>query len=282
MEFGTINEGVRNVWEGNFGLHPRVVLQKLPRCATLVGDETAQRTGLRSSSIYMKAVAIVSGGLDSVTLAHSLAKEADHLHLISFDYGQKHKRELEFAKRAANRLEATWTLIDLSAAGLGTLLGGSALTDPQVAVPDGHYAAENMKVTIVPNRNAIMLAIACAAAESDGAGIVGLAVHAGDHFIYPDCRPEFVAAFEEMERLAMARPDLRIAAPFLTKTKAQIVQLGAGLGVPFDQTWSCYKGGDLHCGACGTCVERREAFQLAGVEDPTSYRRSPAGAQAGG
>ena len=282
VESGAINEGVRIAWRGNFGLHPRVVLQKLPHCATLVRDETAQRTRLRTSSIYVKAVAIVSGGLDSVTLAHSLAQEADHLHLISFDYGQKHKRELEFAKRAANRLEATWTLIDLSAAGLGTLLGGSALTDPQVAVPDGHYAAENMKVTIVPNRNAIMLAIACAAAESDGAGIVGLAVHAGDHFIYPDCRPEFVAAFEEMERLAMARPDLRIAAPFLTKTKAQIVQLGARLGVPFEQTWSCYKGGDLHCGTCGTCVERREAFQLAGVEDPTAYLPSSAGAQAGG
>src|SRR5216684_1431024 len=148
--------------------------------------------------------------LESLTLAHSLAQEASHLHLISFDYGQKHKRELEFAKRAADRLGAVWTLIDLSAAGLGALLVGSALTDSTIAVPDGHYAAETMKVTIVPNRNAIMLAIACAAAESDEAAVVGLAVHAGDHFIYPDCRPEFVAAFEAMERLAMDKADLRI------------------------------------------------------------------------
>jgi 7-cyano-7-deazaguanine synthase len=230
----------------------------------------------------VKAVAIVSGGLDSVTLAHSLAQEASRLHLISFDYGQKHKRELEYAKRAADRLGAVWTLIDLSAAGLGAVLVGSALTDSAIAVPDGHYAAESMKVTIVPNRNAIMLAIACAAAKSDGAAVVGLAVHAGDHFIYPDCRPEFVAAFEAMERLAMDEPDLRIEAPFLTKTKAEIVHLGASLGVPFGQTWSCYKGGELHCGTCGTCVERREAFELAGVEDPTIYTPSTAGVHAGG
>jgi 7-cyano-7-deazaguanine synthase len=211
-----------------------------------------------------------------------MAQEADLLHLISFDYGQKHKKELEFAKRAADRLGAVWTLIDLSTTGLTTLLGGSALTDPEILVPDGHYAAESMKVTIVPNRNAIMLAIACAAAESDDAALVGLAVHAGDHFIYPDCRPEFVAAFEAMERLAMDRSDLRIEAPFLTKTKAQIVQLGVSLGVPFDQTWSCYKGGDVHCGTCGTCVERREAFELAGVRDPTTYMPLTAGARVGG
>jgi 7-cyano-7-deazaguanine synthase len=258
------------------------VLQKLRQCATLAGDEIVQRTRLQNCWIYVKAVAIVSGGLDSVTLAHSLAQEANRLHLISFDYGQKHKRELEFAQRAAERLGAVWTLIDLSAAGLGALLVGSALTDSAIAVPDGHYAAETMKVTIVPNRNAIMLAIACAAAESDGAAVVGLAVHAGDHFIYPDCRPEFVAAFEAMERLAMDKPALRIEAPFLTKTKAEIVQLGASLGVPFEQTWSCYKGGELHCGTCGTCVERREAFELAGVKDPTTYVPSPAGAHLGG
>jgi 7-cyano-7-deazaguanine synthase len=255
------------------------VLQKLRHCATLAGDETARRSGLRSYSIYVKAVAIVSGGLDSVTLAHSMAREVNHLHLISFDYGQKHRKELEFAQRAAVRLGAVWTLIDLGTAGLGKLLLGSALTDSSIAVPDGHYAAQTMKVTIVPNRNAIMLAIACAAAESDGAEAVGLAVHAGDHFIYPDCRPEFVAAFEVMERLAMDRPDLRIEAPFLTKTKVQIVQLGASLGVPFEQTWSCYKGGELHCGTCGTCVERREAFEHAGVEDPTTYMASLTGAQ---
>lgn len=227
----------------------------------------------------MRAVAIVSGGLDSVTLAHALARDADHLHLISFDYGQKHRKELDYARRTAARLGGKWTLIDLAAAGLGALLAGSALTDDAVVVPDGHYAEETMRVTIVPNRNAIMLSIACAAATSEGADVVGAAVHAGDHFIYPDCRPEFVRAFEAMERLAMDMPRLRIEAPFLTKTKSEIVTIGAALGVPFDETWSCYKGGTIHCGTCGTCVERREAFVLAGVNDPTNYLESPEAAK---
>lgn len=230
----------------------------------------------------MRAVAIVSGGLDSVTLAHVLSAQSDDLHLISFDYGQKHRRELEFARAAATRLGAEWTLIDLAAAGLGKLLIGSALTDVKVAVPDGHYAEESMKVTIVPNRNAIMLSIACAAASSEGADVIGVAVHGGDHFIYPDCRPEFIKAFETMERLAMDLPRLRIEAPFLDKTKADIVKTGSQLGVPYEETWSCYKGGELHCGTCGTCVERREAFQLAGVSDPTPYFESPAAAKARG
>jgi 7-cyano-7-deazaguanine synthase len=216
-------------------------------------------------------VAIVSGGLDSVTLAHHLARRVDEIHLVSFDYGQKHVKELGYAERAARRLRANWTVIDLAAAGLTKLLSGSALTEDHIPVPDGHYAAETMKVTIVPNRNAIMLAIACAAAASEGAGIVAAAVHAGDHFIYPDCRPEFVHAFEAMERLAMDMPQLQIEAPFLTRTKAEIVRIGSDLGVPFEETWSCYKGGELHCGTCGTCVERREAFSVAGVSDPTAY-----------
>lgn len=219
----------------------------------------------------MKAVAIVSGGLDSVTLAYHLARRVDQLHLISFNYGQKHVKELGYAERTARRLGANWTAIDLAAAGVTKLLGGSALTEDRIPVPDGHYAADTMKVTIVPNRNAVMLAIACAAASSEGAGIVAVAVHAGDHFIYPDCRPEFVRAFEAMERLAMDMPQLRVEAPFLTSTKADIVRIGADLGVAFEETWSCYKGAELHCGTCGTCVERREAFTLTGIRDPTEY-----------
>jgi 7-cyano-7-deazaguanine synthase len=228
-----------------------------------------------SVALAVRAVAIVSGGLDSVTLAHLLAREGCELHLLSFDYGQRHRKELEFAERAATRLGATWTVINLEAAGLTGLLKGSALTDGSVEVPDGHYAADTMKVTIVPNRNAIMLAIACAAAESHGADVVEVAVHAGDHFIYPDCRPEFIKAFEAMERLAMDKPGLRIEAPFLNRSKADIVRIGADLEVPFHETWSCYKGGHIHCGACGTCIERREAFRMAGVMDPTSYIEEP-------
>jgi 7-cyano-7-deazaguanine synthase len=217
------------------------------------------------------AVAIVSGGLDSAVLAYLLRAEARPLHVLSFDYGQRHRKELGYAKRIAEAVLATWTVVDLRAAGIRRLLVGSALTDEAVEVPDGHYAAESMRVTIVPNRNAMMLAIACAALGASGAGSVAIAVHAGDHPIYPDCRPNFVRAFEAMERLAMGMPEFQIEAPFLTKTKTDIVKLGAELGVPFDETWSCYKGGRLHCGTCGTCVERREAFALAGVNDPTKY-----------
>jgi 7-cyano-7-deazaguanine synthase len=121
-----------------------------------------------------------------------------------------------------------------------------------------------------------MLAVACAAAGGSKAEAVALAVHAGDHPIYPDCRPDFIASFEAMERIAMeGMAQITILAPFLNRTKADIVRLGAELGVPFEGTWSCYKGGQIHCGACGTCFERREAFQLAGVADPTPYAAQP-------
>jgi 7-cyano-7-deazaguanine synthase len=210
--------------------------------------------------------------MDSVTLAHHLAREGFALDLLSFDYGQRHRRELAYAEATAKRVGASWHLIDLAAAGIQALLAGSALTDPTVEVPDGHYAAPSMAITVVPNRNAVMLAVAYAAADSWGADAVALAVHGGDHFIYPDCRPEFVAAFQEMERLAIGKePTIELLAPFSTKTKADLVTIGTQLGVPFGETWSCYKGGELHCGLCGTCFERREAFDLAGVPDPTTY-----------
>lgn len=222
----------------------------------------------------MRAIAIVSGGLDSVTLAHTLKAEGYDLHLLSFDYGQRHAKELDFAQRCAETLGAQWSLVDLST--VTPLMAGSALTDT-VPVPHGHYAAENMRVTVVPNRNAVMLAIAYAAAVSEQADIVATGVHSGDHFIYPDCRPEFVQAFDAMERLATrgyAAPGLRLYAPFVAMTKADIVRRGAVLGVDYSATWSCYKGGAVHCGTCGTCVERKEAFALAGVSDPTIYQET--------
>ena len=219
----------------------------------------------------MKAIAIVSGGMDSVTLAYLLASQGHTLHLLSFDYGQRHVKELEYARRCAADLGADHTVIDLST--LTPLLRGSALTD-DIDVPEGHYAAPNMRLTVVPNRNAIMLAIAFAAAVADGAAIVATGVHAGDHPIYPDCRPEFIEAFDRMERHATdgyAVDGLHLYAPFVNMSKADIVTLGAALLVPYENTWSCYKGDTAHCGVCGTCVERREAFQLAGVTDPTRY-----------
>lgn len=232
-----------------------------------------------------KAVSLISGGMDSVTLAYLLHTEGYDLHLLSFDYGQRHKKELEYSERIAKVLSAEFDIVRLGVAqgehGYTEMLGpalfsGSSLTDQTVEVPDGHYAEETMKATIVPNRNAIMLSIAYGVAVAESASLVAFAAHSGDHAIYPDCRPEFVEALEQALKLGNAwgsalgeAPDLR--GPFLLKSKAEIVTVGTELGVPFEKTWTCYKGGKIHCGRCGTCVERKEAFMLAGVEDPTAY-----------
>ena len=223
-------------------------------------------------SASKRAIAIVSGGMDSVTLAYLLTSEGYDLHLLSFDYGQRHRKELEFAARCAAQLGAQHDVVDLSS--LTSLLKGSALTDAGVAVPDGHYAQENMRITVVPNRNAMMLSIAFAVAVAEGAVVVGAGIHAGDHTIYPDCRPAFARAFDAMQHLAVegfGDVTLRLYTPFVDVTKANIVTIGHRLGVAYELTWSCYKGGEVHCGTCGTCVERREAFELAGVPDPTRY-----------
>jgi len=219
-----------------------------------------------------KAVAIVSGGLDSVTLAYHLADQGFALHLLSFDYGQRHKKELDYARLCAKRLNAAHDIVDLS--GFTRLIGGSALTDENIEVPEGHYAAPNMAITVVPNRNAIMLALAYGAAVNENAQRVAIGVHGGDHFVYPDCRPGFIESFEAMQKNAVegfGDPNLDLYAPFLLTDKTGIVTEGARLNVPFEETWSCYKGEELHCGKCGTCVERKESFQLAGVPDPTLY-----------
>ncbi|MEE2943798.1 MAG: 7-cyano-7-deazaguanine synthase QueC [Pseudomonadota bacterium] len=217
----------------------------------------------------MKTLVICSGGLDSVTLAYKVAQERELVGLISFDYGQRHKKETDFAAKAGKALGVPHDLIDMRA--IGGFLSGSALTD-DLDVPDGHYAEGNMKVTVVPNRNAIMLAVAFGVAAAKGAQSVGTAVHGGDHFIYPDCRPGFMNAFQSMQDAALeGYADVQLYTPFVNISKADIVTEGARAEVPFEDTWSCYKGGALHCGRCGTCVERLEAFHLAGVEDPTEY-----------
>ena len=217
----------------------------------------------------MNTIVLCSGGLDSVTLAHKVAAERTLVRLVSFDYGQRHKIELEQARRCAARLAVPHDLVDIAA--VGSLLIGSALTSGET-VPDGHYAEETMRVTVVPNRNAIMLAIAFGVAAAKHADAVAAAVHGGDHFIYPDCRPAFVEAFAAMQRHALdGLATIDFYTPFLGMGKADIVREGARLGVPFAETLSCYKGGAQHCGRCGTCVERREAFHLAGLDDPTRY-----------
>lgn len=217
----------------------------------------------------MKTIVICSGGLDSVSLAHMVARERELTRLVSFDYGQRHRKELDYAGLCARRLNVPHDIIDLRAIGAG--LTGSALTD-EIDVPDGHYAEESMRITVVPNRNAIMLTVAFGVAAARGDQAVATAVHGGDHFIYPDCRPAFTESFEAMQKLALdGYADVSLYTPFVHRTKADIVTVGAQHDTPFALTWSCYKGGEHHCGRCGTCVERREAFDLAGVADPTSY-----------
>lgn len=217
----------------------------------------------------MKVIAVASGGMDSSTLCYKLALDDMLAGVVSFDYGQRHRKELECAARIAGNLGVRHDVVDLSA--VGAHLGGSALTD-DIDVPDGHYAEDNMRVTVVPNRNQIMLSIAAGIAVARGCDAVATAVHAGDHTIYPDCRTEFIESLDATTQLATESfGDVRVLAPFVTIDKTAIAQIGDELGVPWADTWTCYKGGDVHCGKCATCVERQEAMHLAGVHDPTEY-----------
>lgn len=219
----------------------------------------------------MDTIVIVSGGMDSVTLAHLLKSQGHTLHLLSFDYGQRHRRELECAAWQANYLEAKHTIIDIS--GIRPLLKGSALTD-DIPVPHGHYEEETMRATVVPNRNAIMLSIAWGMACAEGAKFLACGVHAGDHHIYPDCRRPFIDAIQDALQLGTeghGGDDLMLLAPFLSESKTGIAEIGTGLDVPYEHTWTCYEGGEKHCGKCGACVERKEAFRDNSIIDPTEY-----------
>jgi 7-cyano-7-deazaguanine synthase len=217
----------------------------------------------------VKAVVILSGGLDSTTLLYWVVDRGHEPHVLSFDYGQRHRRELDFAKKTCEKLGAEHHVVDLTP--IHRLLQGSALTSEEVEVPEEHYTHESQKRTVVPNRNAILLNIAIGYAVSLGADRVFYAAHYNDRAIYPDCRWEFVASLNLTAKLASENPRLEILAPFLHRTKAEIVRIGADLGVPFEDTWSCYKGGERACGLCGTCRERIEAFQENGLRDPIEY-----------
>jgi len=226
----------------------------------------------------MKSVIVLSGGMDSATALYKVingpgSPAPEDLHAVSFDYGQRHVKELVFAAALCAALGSRHTVIDLQ------VPLASALTDPAREIPLGHYAHESMQQTVVPNRNAMMLSVAWGIAVSERAGQVVAGMHAGDHPIYPDCRPEFVHALEYALRLGnegFGDPALVFFTPFITMSKADIVREGSAYPrpVPYEQTWSCYQGRELHCGRCGTCVERKEAFELAGIPDPTKYERN--------
>jgi 7-cyano-7-deazaguanine synthase len=209
--------------------------------------------------------------MDSTVLVYDLIHRGFEVHALSVNYGQRHKTELSYAARTARKLKIDWRIVDFSP--LGSLLKGSALTDA-IDVPEGHYAADNMAITVVPNRNAILLSIATGWAVSLGAEVVAFAAHAGDHAQYPDCRMDFVNQLGQALYLGnegFIHEQFRIEAPYVGITKAQIAKIGEYRGVPFEDTWSCYKGTLIHCGKCGTCIERAEAFAEAGVSDPTPY-----------
>lgn len=213
------------------------------------------------------SVIVVSGGMDSVTL---LYEKKDEIALgISFDYGSNHNHnELPLAALHCQRLGIAHVVIPL---GFMRQYFKSSLLESGDSIPDGSYDEENMKSTVVPFRNGVMLAVAAGIAESNGLTKVLIANHGGDHTIYPDCRPEFIAAMDAaVEAGTFAR--VRVVAPYTNISKADIVRRGRALGIDYAETWSCYKGGDVHCGTCGTCVERKEALREAGIEDNTPYQ----------
>lgn len=206
-------------------------------------------------------LALLSGGLDSSTLlAYTTADAA-----VFVDYGQRHVRERRAAEAIAAHYGVPLYPLDLTSYGRNVR---SALTSSDVDVPHGHYTAANMAITVVPNRNAVMLSAAAGVAVTLGLTRVVTAVHAGDHAIYRDCRPEFITA---LDMATFAGCGIHIDAPFVTGTKTDIARLAGRLGVPIELTWSCYEGGEIHCGRCGTCVERAEAINDAGMPDPTEY-----------
>lgn len=219
----------------------------------------------------MNVVVLCSGGMDSIAALHWAGREHTVKAAVSFDYGAKHnQREIPFAAEHAGRLGVRHEIIALD---FVNRLFASDLLRSGGAVPDGHYEAASMKQTVVPFRNAIMLSVAAGLAESIGAGAVVIAAHGGDHAIYPDCREDFMRAMGDAMRLG-TYAEVELLRPFIALHKGQIAAAGAALGVDFSRTWSCYKGGAIHCGTCGTCVERREAFQQAGLVDPTIYASS--------
>lgn len=221
----------------------------------------------------MKTVLVYSGGMDSTTLLYKLLDEGEEVLCLSFNYGQRHKKELNAARKICGILKKNdkklrgkfvgHKIVDITT--VKNLMAGSALTS-RIKVPEGHYKSKTMRATVVPNRNMIFLALAIAAAVSEKFDRIAIAVHAGDHAIYPDCRPEFIKSMNAASKIANYK-SVKIYTPFLKITKREIAKIGKRLGVPYELTWTCYKGLKNPCGKCGACRERQEALteKLKGI-----------------
>ncbi|QTL34434.1 7-cyano-7-deazaguanine synthase QueC [Pseudoalteromonas viridis] len=214
-----------------------------------------------------KVVVIYSGGMDSYTVLNKALKSGYEVYALSFNYGQRHVKELEVARRACDELGVAHKIVDISA--INQLIGGSSLTD-DIDVPEGHYEEESMKSTVVPNRNMILLSLAVGYAVSLKASKVFYGAHSGDHAIYPDCRPEFVKKMDDVCRIANYE-EIEIVCPYLNNTKIEILTDGLKMGLDYSKTWTCYNGREKACGKCGACQERLEAFSLNQASDPLPY-----------
>lgn len=214
-----------------------------------------------------KVVVIFSGGMDSYTVLNKAIKDGFDVYALTFDYGQRHVKEVQYAKRACEQLNIQHKVVDISA--INSIIAGSSLTD-NIDVPDGHYESDSMKQTVVPNRNMILLSLAIGYAVSLEATKVYYGAHSGDHAIYPDCRPEFVEKMQSVAAIANYEP-VDIAVPYINNDKIEILADGIAMGLDYSQTWTCYNGREKACGTCGACQERLEAFDKNGLTDPLEY-----------
>nr|WP_297347739.1 7-cyano-7-deazaguanine synthase QueC [uncultured Glaciecola sp.] len=215
-----------------------------------------------------KVVIIYSGGMDSYTVLNKAMQQGYDVHAVSFNYGQRHSKELLFAKKVCEQHNIEHKIVDISS--IKQLIGGSALTD-DIEVPEGHYEEDSMKTTVVPNRNMIMLSMAVGYAVSIQAEAVYFGAHSGDHAIYPDCRTEFVSAMNDVCKIANYQA-VEVRAPYLASSKIDILKEGLAMNLDYKDTWTCYNGQEKACGRCGACQERLEAFSENNTVDPIPYQ----------
>lgn len=215
----------------------------------------------------MKTVVIYSGGMDSFTLLNKIHLDGKDVHALSFNYGQRHVKELDIASKVCKQLGIFHEVVDISS--INTLIAGSSLTS-DIDIPEGHYEEESMKSTVVPNRNMILLSLAIGYAVSIGSREVFYGAHSGDHAIYPDCRPEFVKSMNEVCKIANYE-QVKIITPYLKDSKIEILSDGISMGLDYANTWTCYNGREKSCGKCGACQERLEAFKHNNLIDPLEY-----------